>query len=168
MGYASAVPPKARKNAPTDWSKWAVAARAATGLSQTEFGERVGVSKGSVTDWERAENGIDLRVVARILREFPGVVPPPPMVVPEVELRTRPDGKSAQAMQSAIGAGPARGHNLKPQTALLVSIMESETDETRNAILARVGELLAERLSNRPKADVESSVRLVPRDPPPH
>lgn len=77
LSYTDSVPRKARANPATEWSKWVVAARAATGLSQTDFGDKIGKSKGSVTDWERAENKPELESVARIVKTFKDVPPPP-------------------------------------------------------------------------------------------
>jgi transcriptional regulator with XRE-family HTH domain len=60
-----------------DWSKWAVAARRATGLNQTLFGEAIGRSKGAITDWERGENKPDTPSIDKILKKVPKVPRPP-------------------------------------------------------------------------------------------
>lgn len=71
--------PRKASRKPTPWSIWALGARTATELSQTDFGERIGKTKGAITDWERAENMPDLASVVRILEVFGDRIPPPPI-----------------------------------------------------------------------------------------
>jgi DNA-binding XRE family transcriptional regulator len=78
---AAQMPPKAR--GASVWGQWIRKVRNDHArLNQTDFGEKIGRSKGTITDWERGENDPEMESVAAILKAFPGC-PPPPLPLPE-------------------------------------------------------------------------------------